>query len=262
MGAPGGGSAFGCRLMVVRSVSGAARLGSGRRFRRPESEGSSRRTLGVIGCAPESRPGGARIGQDRSSNKKSEGTDGEGCGVRGSGRWLQQSRNPRSVARWQPFSHATANIRSYMRYVGHAGAAPIVAARSAAVVRANSRVGIDMRRSWCALAVLTLIGCSHTPTHRSSAFDSGIPVLDEEPIRGRVDIGPELDSKLRRQLPRGIAVRDGCWEQLPNGHLEGTFATHDAGNGYNTDIYVFSYSDEKWTLVETRHELQIWERHK
>jgi hypothetical protein len=75
-------------------------------------------------------------------------------------------------------------------------------------------------------------------------------------------MGPELDSKLRQQLPPGIAANDGCWEQSPDGHLEGTFATRDAGNVYNTDIFVFSYRNAKWTLVETRHELQIWERRK
>src|SRR3954465_4500328 len=104
-----------------------------------------------------------------------------------------------------------------------------------------------MRASWCALAVLTVAGCSHTPTHRSSAFDCGIPVLDEKPIGGRVEISPELDSNLRQQLPHGIAAKDGWWEQSPDGHLEGTFATQDAGNGYNTDIFVFSYRNEKWT---------------
>jgi hypothetical protein len=119
-----------------------------------------------------------------------------------------------------------------------------------------------MRGPWRALAVITLAGCSHTPAHRSSAFDCGIPVLDEQPTGGRVEISPELDSKLRQQLPPGVAAKDGCWEQSPNGQLEGTFATQEARNGYNTDIFVFSYRNEKWTLVETRHELQIWERHK
>jgi hypothetical protein len=119
-----------------------------------------------------------------------------------------------------------------------------------------------MRGSWCALAFLTVAGCSHTPIHRSSAFDCGIPILDETPIGGRVEISPELDSKLRQQLPPGIVAADGCWEQAPNGQLEGTYAPRAAGNGYNTDIYVFSYENEKWTLVETRHELQIWERRK
>jgi hypothetical protein len=119
-----------------------------------------------------------------------------------------------------------------------------------------------MRCPWCALAVLALAGCSHTPTHRSSAFDCGIPVLDARPIGGRVEISPELDLKLLQQLPPGIVAKDGCWEQLPNGQLEGTFATQESAKGYNTDIFVFSYRNERWALVETRHELQIWERHK
>ena len=115
-------------------------------------------------------------------------------------------------------------------------------------------------RSVC--VVFAAAACSNTPAHRSSAFDCGIPILDEAPVGGRVGIDPQIASVFSQQLPGKLNVADGCWEQMPNGQLEGSFATPDTESGHNVVIYVFEYRDKKWILVNTRYELQMRHRHK
>lgn len=116
-----------------------------------------------------------------------------------------------------------------------------------------------MIRWWRFSLLLTLTACSHTMLHRDAAFDCGIPRLSAQPIGGRVEIARSLAADLQKQLPAGRPVEAGCWEQLPNGRLEGSFALSDGGNSRNVTVFVFEYRNDRWILTDTRHELQQWE---
>ena len=120
-----------------------------------------------------------------------------------------------------------------------------------------------MKHWWCVLALLAVAACSHMDK-RGSAFGCGIPIMTDGPIGGRIEIDKQLASRIQRQLPGSITVDDGCWEQMPDGHLEGTYNAQKTETGYvyNVNVYVFEYRNGTWLLANTRHELQLSEQHR
>jgi hypothetical protein len=116
------------------------------------------------------------------------------------------------------------------------------------------------------LASLALIvvfpGCAHRTAGRDSTFECGIPIVTDRPVAGRVSIDPALASGLHQQLPGGIAINDGCWEETPEGHLEGTFSAPLNEKRGNMVIYSFVYLNDRWILADTRYELQLWQQRK
>lgn len=97
----------------------------------------------------------------------------------------------------------------------------------------------------CLFSLLFASGC-----HRETAglqpyqFECGNPII--YPSTG-APVRPKNTQGIQEQLPKGVAVKDGCWSVKPEGRLEGYFQkdTTDA-------VYVFEFRDDRWMLVETK----------
>jgi hypothetical protein len=102
-----------------------------------------------------------------------------------------------------------------------------------------------MRCWWCLFSLLYASGC-----HRGigelqpSQFDCGNPIIDQStgaPVR------PKHTQGVQQQLPKGVAIEDGCWSVTPDGRLEGYFEKEATAA-----TYVFELRSDRWTLVDTQ----------
>ena len=102
-----------------------------------------------------------------------------------------------------------------------------------------------MRCWWCLSSLLFASGCHREAADlQPSLFECGNPIIDAStgaPVR------PKHTQVIQQQLPKGVAVKDGCWSVTARGGLEGYFQkdTTDA-------VYVFELRDDRWALVDTR----------
>jgi hypothetical protein len=109
-----------------------------------------------------------------------------------------------------------------------------------------SSLGLLLKSVWCLFVAFAISGCHRGNGIPVYLYSCGHPEID--PSGHLVPQDPHLMDGVAPQLPKGVALADGCWYRTEEGKLEGSYEKETTGITYQ-----FERKDGSWMLTDTQH---------